>query len=110
MVDDNAGTAGGVRQDSQSSVLVVGGTGHVGASLCQFLSDSGHPVTAASRSQRLIFDDSKIAHLRMDVLAPTEVGQLSAFPIAIICPWVDQSDDENNNYQLSLLSNISNKS
>ena len=94
MVDDNADTAGVVRQDSRSSVLVVGGTGHVGASLCQFLSDRGHPVTAASRSQRLIFDDSKIAHLRMDVLAPTEVGQLSAFPIAIICPWVDQSGDE----------------
>lgn len=94
MTDNNAGTVEVVETDDGLPILVVGGTGFVGASLCQFLFDSGHPVTAASRSQRLIFCDSEIAHLKMDVLAPIEVDQLSTFPIAIVCPWVDQSYDQ----------------
>ena len=79
-------------RNGRPPVLVIGGTGHVGASLCQFLSARGHPVTAASRSQELVFDDSSIKRLELDLLAHSNTDRLPNSRVAIICPWVDQPD------------------
>gem|GEM_PF-762045 len=72
-------------------ILVIGGTGHVGAALCNFLVDRGHPVTASSRSAHPAFESSAISRIRMDVTDLTDSAPLAPSATAIICPWVDDS-------------------
>ena len=74
-------------------VLVVGGTGHVGAALCRFLSSRGYLVTATSRSEKPTFSDPRIQHLQLDVLSRQGVEHLPTSLTAIICPWVEQTPD-----------------
>ena len=93
MTNKNSCLISAARKDGRSPVLVIDGTGHVGASLCQFLSARGHPVTAASRSQEVIFDDPSIERLELDVLAHSNPDRLPSSKVAIIVPWVQQPDD-----------------
>ena len=72
-------------------ILVIGGTGHVGAALCNFLLDRGHPVTAASRTDSPVFESSAIGRTRLDVTEPTDTVPLPPLATAVICPWVDNS-------------------
>ncbi len=77
--------------DQRLPILVIGGTGHVGAALCNFLLDRGHPVTAASRSTHPVFESPSIARTRIDVTDLTNSTPLAPSATAIICPWVDGS-------------------
>ena len=70
-------------------ILVMGGTGHVGAALCNFLLDRGHPVTAASRSTSPVFESPAIGRTRVDVSDLTNSAPLPASATAVICPWVE---------------------
>lgn len=73
---------------SRPGVVVVGGTGHVGAALCRFLSGRGHRVVSASRSDSLRFDDLNIEHICFDVMDSRMEGMLPEAQVAVICPWV----------------------
>ena len=77
----------------EPGVLVVGGTGHVGAALCRFLSSHGYLVTATSRSEEPTFGDPRIQHLQLDVLSGQGVEHLPTSLTAVICPWVEQASD-----------------
>ncbi|MCS5684033.1 MAG: NAD(P)-dependent oxidoreductase [Acidimicrobiales bacterium] len=92
-----------IRSGNQSPVLVIGGTGHVGAGLCLFLSSRGHPVTAASRSQNPVFTDSGIERLSLDVLDPPGNEHFPRSPMAVICPWVDQAHGDRSRPWIDLL-------
>jgi len=86
-----APTLGAVRCQ-MPPILVIGGTGHVGAALCNFLVDRGHPVTASSRSAHPAFESSAISRIRMDVTDLTDSAPLAPSATAIICPWIDDSN------------------
>lgn len=88
MMNETCGKNPGTETDSRPGVIVVGGTGYVGAALCQFLSDRGHQVTAASRSALPMIDDLDIAHVRFDVMAPSANVLPPEVSVAVICPWV----------------------
>lgn len=77
--------------DRMPPILVIGGTGHVGAALCNFLLDRGHHVTAATRSTHPVFDSPSIARTRTDVTDLTDSTPLAPSATAIICPWIDES-------------------
>ena len=72
-------------------ILVIGGTGHVGAAMCNFLLDRGHPVTAASRTDSPVFESPAIRRTRLDVTEPTGTTPLPPSATAVICPSVDNS-------------------
>jgi len=90
MIDEDSDQTACTGPDDRPPILVIGGTGHVGAALCQFLSARGHRVIAANRSQEFSFDDPGIGCLRFDVLDPPETDRLPAARTVVICPWVDQ--------------------
>lgn len=69
-------------------VIVIGGTGYVGASLCNHLVDLGHRVIATSRSANPDFDRAGIEHLRLEVLDLEASPMRAGGRVAIICPWV----------------------
>lgn len=92
MTYEGAGSAAVTGEGCRKPVLVVGGTGHVGASLCQYLSAGGYGVTAASRSTELTFDDPRIGRLRMDVFSPKAVNEFQRYRTAVICPWIEHDD------------------
>ncbi len=94
-------TEDGLRQ--RPSVLVIGGTGHVGAALCNFLVDRNHPVSAASRSSRLTFDSPKIDRVLLDITDTTDTTPLPASSIAVICPWINEPDRADPQWVLHLL-------
>lgn len=75
--------------DRRPRVVVVGGTGHIGAALSVFLSGRGHSVTAISRSANLAFASPEISHQSLDVCSPIATGCLPPSDIAIICPWIN---------------------
>ena len=77
--------------DQRPPILVIGGTGHVGAALCNFLLDRGHPVTAATRSDHPVFLSPAIGRIRLDVTDLTDTAPLPPSATAVICPWVDGS-------------------
>jgi len=77
--------------DRMPPILVIGGTGHIGAALCNFLLDRGHPVTAATRSTHPVFQPPAISRIRVDVTDLTDSAPLAPSATAIICPWVDDS-------------------
>ncbi|MDP7259143.1 MAG: NAD(P)-dependent oxidoreductase [Acidimicrobiales bacterium] len=77
--------------DRMPPILVIGGTGHIGAALCNFLLDRGHPVTAATRSTHPVFEPPAISRIRVDVTDLTDSAPLAPSATAIICPWVDDS-------------------
>ena len=77
--------------DQLPPILVIGGTGHVGAALCNFLLARGHPVTAASRSDRPAFESPTIERIRLDVTDLADTAPLPPSTTAVICPWVDDS-------------------
>jgi len=77
--------------DQLPPILVIGGTGHIGAALCNFLLDRGHPVTAATRSTHPVFEPPAISRIRVDVTDLTDSAPLAPSATAIICPWVDDS-------------------
>ena len=78
--------------DQLPPILVIGGTGHIGAALCNFLLDRGHPVTAATRSTHPVFKSPAIGRTRIDVTDLTDSTPLAPSAIALICPWVDDSN------------------
>ena len=77
--------------DQRPPILVIGGTGHVGAALCNFLLERGYPVTAASRSDHPVFLSPAIGRIRLDVTDLTDTAPLPPSATAVICPWVDGS-------------------
>ena len=70
-------------------ILVIGGTGHVGASLCGYLAERGHQVIAASRFGGHDFDSARINWVEFDVKVVESAWLLPAATTAVICPWVD---------------------
>ncbi len=76
-----------------ATVAVIGGTGHVGAALCQFLTARGNQVVSVSRSDRPAFDDPGIERFRVDVLARSMGPLPTKAHSAIICPWVQDAGD-----------------
>ena len=77
--------------DQLPPILVIGGTGHVGAALCNFLLDRGHPVTAATRSTHPVFESPAIGRTLIDVTDLTDSTPLAPSATTLICPWVDDS-------------------
>ena len=92
MTYEGAGSAVQTGAGCREPVLVVGGTGHVGASLCQHLSAGGYGVTSASRSTDLTFDDPRIGRLRMDVFSPVAVKEFPRCRAVVIGPWIEHGD------------------
>ena len=76
------------RSPDDHDVIVIGGTGYVGASLCNHLVGFGHRVIATSRSANPEFDRAGIEHLRLDVLDLEASPTCAGGRVAIICPWV----------------------
>jgi len=74
------------------SIVVVGGTGHVGAPLCLHLADRGHRVVATSRTASPGFGHPAVAEVRLDLRHPTEglaaLRSGAAPGTAVVCPWV----------------------
>ena len=93
MSGPNAAPAPNDEPDQRPSILVVGGTGHVGAPLCNFLLERGHHVTAASRSDRLVFESPAINRIQFDVTNLNDPAPLPRSTTAIICPWVDDPNE-----------------
>lgn len=79
------------KPDRMPPILVIGGTGHIGGALSNFLLDRGHPVTAATRSTHPVFESPAIGRTRIDVTDLTDSTPLAPSATAIICPWVDES-------------------
>ena len=77
--------------DKLPPILVVGGTGHVGASLCNFLLERGHSVTAANRSTRPVCRSPAIRRTQLDVTDQADTSSLVQSETAVICPWVVDS-------------------
>ena len=75
------------------SILVVGGTGHVGAALCNFLIGRGHPVAASSRTAKPVFESPSIRRTQLDVTDHTDASPLVQSETAVICPWVEDTDE-----------------
>ena len=93
MSGPNAAPAPNDEPDQRPSILVIGGTGHVGAPLCNFLLERGHHVTAASRSDRLVFESPAINRIQFDVTNLNDPAPLPRSTTAIICPWVDDPNE-----------------
>ena len=85
------------------SVLVVGGTGHVGAALSNFLLNRNHPVAAASRSSHLVFESPKISRVLLDITDTTDTTPLPGSSMAVICPWINEPDKADPQWMLHLL-------
>lgn len=85
----------------KSSILIVGGTGHVGASLTLHLADQGHQVTASAREPSPGLGNPKISEIPLDLRRPSEGLPAVPFETAVICPWV--LDDQASSNWLDLL-------
>ncbi len=73
---------------SQHRILVVGGTGHVGAALAVHLSGRGHHVVATGRRLPPSLGDPRIQTLALDLARPDLDDQVGPCDTAIFCPWV----------------------
>ena len=69
-------------------VIVIGGTGHVGAALCNNLADLGLRVIATSRTGGPRFDRPGIEQAQLEVLDLQSSPMHLAGRLAILCPWV----------------------
>ena len=94
------------RTDPRQPVLVIGGTGHVGAALCCFLLRRGHQVTAASRTGQPVFESPAINRIRLDVTDTADNGPLPLLTTAVICPWVEKSSKTDSHWMEHLLQRI----
>ena len=92
--------------DPRQPVLVIGGTGHVGAALCCFLLRRGHQVTAASRTGQPVFESPAINRIRLDVTDTADNGPLPPLTTAVICPWVEKSSKIDSHWMEHLLQRI----
>ena len=92
--------------DPRQPVLVIGGTGHVGAALCCFLLRRGHQVTAASRTDQPVFESPAINRIRLDVTDTADNGPLPPLTTAVICPWVEKSPKIDSHWMEHLLQRI----
>ena len=82
MTDHSSGST------DRHDVIVIGGTGHVGAGLCNHLADLGHRITATSRTGSSCFDRPGIEQARHEVLDLQSPPIRAAGRLAILCPWV----------------------
>ena len=69
-------------------ILVVGGTGHVGAALAVHLSGRGHHVIATGRRLPPPLGDPRIQTVALDLARPELDDQVGPCDTAILCPWV----------------------
>ena len=69
-------------------ILVVGGSGHVGAALTLHLAGQGHQVTATSRRETIPFDDLQIRTAGLDLARPGSDGRIGPQDTVVLCPWV----------------------
>ena len=92
--------------DQMPQIIVVGGTGYVGAALCNFLLERGHPVSATSRSDRPIFESPAIGRARLDVTKLADTALLPQSTTAIICPWVTDPRGAESSWIGSLLERL----
>ena len=92
--------------DPRQPVLIIGGTGHVGAALCYFLLGRGHRVTAATRTDQPVFESAAINRIRLDVTDTTDNGPLPPLAAAVICPWIEESPKPDSQWIGHLLQRI----
>jgi nucleoside-diphosphate-sugar epimerase len=85
MIDVPAETAPRV---NRHRILVVGGTGHVGAALAVHLSGQGHHVVATGRRLPPPLGDPQIQTVTLDLARPDLDDRIGLCDTAILCPWV----------------------
>ena len=103
MSESNVALAMEDEPHQRPSVLVVGGTGHVGAALSNFLLNRNHLVAAASRSSHLVFESPKISRVLLDITDTTDTTPLPGSSMAVICPWINEPDKADPQWMLHLL-------
>lgn len=64
-------------------VLIAGGTGFVGSSLCRVLHDRGHAVTAASRSPASEGLPAGVETVSLDVTSPDLAGVVDGYDAVV---------------------------
>ena len=69
-------------------ILLVGGTGHVGAALAVHLSGRGHHVVVTSRRLPPPLGDPRIQTVTLDLARQDLDDQVGPCDTAILCPWV----------------------
>ena len=87
---DKASTA--VKSGDRRNVVVVGGTGHVGAALTLHLADQGHLVTATSRRETNLFGDPAVRTVKLDLARPELIDLIGPQDTAILCPWLAEGE------------------